>query len=296
MTLSGVVVVNKPEGWTSHDVVNKIRGIFHTRRVGHLGTLDPIATGVLPVMIGQATRLAQFWERSDKEYDATVRFGFATSTWDRAGQPAGPMGPPDISRAALETCLVAQRGEIRQTPPPVSAKKISGVPAYKLARRNVAVELEPVRVMIYELELLSIQEEYVRLRVRCSAGTYVRAIAHELGLALGCGAHVHSLERTAAGPFRLNAARTLDELQQLADAGRLEEAVTPAADLLPQFPPVYVDEVTAGQIRHGREFNVSPFRVNAGAEHVKAIGPDGSLVAIGRILLPHVYHPIVVLN
>jgi tRNA pseudouridine55 synthase len=296
MTLSGVVVVNKPEGWTSHDVVNKIRGIFHTRRVGHLGTLDPIATGVLPVMIGQATRLAQFWERSDKEYDATVRFGFATSTWDRAGEPAGPMGPPDISRAALETCLVAQRGEIRQTPPPVSAKKISGVPAYKLARRNVAVELEPVRVMIYELELLSIQEEYVRLRVRCSAGTYVRAIAHELGLALGCGAHVHSLERTAAGPFRLNAARTLDELQQLADAGRLEEAVTPAADLLPQFPPVYVDEVTAGQIRHGREFNVSPFRVNAGAEHVKAIGPDGSLVAIGRILLPHVYHPIVVLN
>ena len=296
MTLNGIVVVNKPEGWTSHDVVNKIRGIFHTRRVGHLGTLDPIATGVLPVMVGQATRLAQFWERSDKEYDATVRFGFATSTWDRAGEPAGPMGPADISRAALETCLVTQRGEIRQTPPPVSAKKVSGVPAYKLARRNVTVELEPVRVMIYELELLSVQEGYVRLRVRCSAGTYVRAIAHELGLALGCGAHVHSLVRTAAGPFRLNSARTLDDLQSLADAGRLEEAVTPAADLLPQFPPVYVDEITAGQIRHGREFNVSPFRVNAGAEHVKAIGPDGSLVAIGRILLPHVYHPIVVLN
>ena len=296
MSLSGVVVVNKPEGWTSHDVVNKIRGIFRTRRVGHLGTLDPIATGVLPVMVGQATRLAQFWERSDKEYDATVRFGFATSTWDRAGEPAGPMGPPEISRAAIETCLVAQRGEIRQTPPPVSAKKVSGIPAYKLARRNVAVQLEPVRVMIYELELLSVQDEYARLRVRCSAGTYVRAVAHELGLALGCGAHVHSLVRTAAGPFRLNSARSLDELQNLADAGRLEEAVTPAADLLPQFPPVYVDEITAGQIRHGREFNVSPFRVNAGAEHVKAIGPDGSLLAIGRILLPHVYHPIVVLN
>jgi len=296
MTLSGVVVVNKPEGWTSHDVVNKIRGIFRTRRVGHLGTLDPIATGVLPVMIGQATRLAQFWERADKEYDAAIRFGFATSTWDRAGQPTGPMGCPHLSRAAIETCLVAQRGEIRQTPPPVSAKKVSGVPAYKLARRNVAVELEPVRVMIYELELLNIQDDSVHVRVRCSAGTYVRAIAHELGLALGCGAHVHSLIRTVAGPFRLNSARTLDELQSLAEAGRLEEAVTPAADLLPQFPPVYVDEITAGQIRHGREFNVSPFRVNAGAEHVKAIGPDGSLVAIGRILLPHTYHPIVVLN
>lgn len=296
MSLSGVVVVNKPEGWTSHDVVNKIRGIFRTRRVGHLGTLDPIATGVLPVMVGQATRLAQFWEKSDKEYDATVRFGFATSTFDRAGQPAGPMGTPDLSHAALETCLAAQRGELRQTPPPVSAKKISGVPAYKLARRNVAVELEPVHVTIYELELLSIDGDYARLRVRCSAGTYVRSIAHELGLALGCGAHVDSLVRTVAGPFRLNSARTLDDLQNLADAGRLEEAITPSAELLPQFPPVYVDEITAGQIRNGREFNVSPFRVNAGAEHVKAIAPDGSLVAIGRILLPHVYHPVVVLQ
>jgi tRNA pseudouridine55 synthase len=206
------------------------------------------------------------------------------------------MGPPELSRAAIETCLVTQRGEIRQTPPPVSAKKVSGVPAYKLARRNVAVELEPVRVMIYELDLLGIEEDCARLRVRCSAGTYVRAIAHELGLALGCGAHVHALVRTAAGPFRLNSAHTLEELQTLADTARLEEAITPAADLLPQFPPVYVDEITAGQIRHGREFNVSPFRVNAGAEHVKAIGPDGSLLAIGRILLPHVYHPIVVLN
>lgn len=296
MTLSGIVVVNKPEGWTSHDVVNKIRGIFRTRRVGHLGTLDPIATGVLPLMVGQATRLAQFWEKADKEYDATVRFGFATSTYDRAGEPAGPVGTPHLSRAQIEACLVAHRGDIRQTPPPVSAKKISGVPAYKLARRNTPVQLEPVRVMIYELELLDIEGDCARLRLRCSAGTYVRSIAHELGLALGCGAHVHALARTAAGPFRLNSARTLDELQSLADAGRLEEAITPAADLLPQFPPVYVDEITAGQIRHGREFNVSPFRVNAGAEHVKAIGPDGSLVAIGRILLPHVYHPVVVLT
>jgi tRNA pseudouridine55 synthase len=294
--LSGVVVVNKPEGWTSHDVVNKIRGIFGTRRVGHLGTLDPIATGVLPVMVGQATRLAQFWEKSDKEYEATVRFGFATSTYDRAGEAAGPMGEPQLQPEALEACLAAQRGEIRQTPPPVSAKKISGVRAYKLARRNIPVELEPVRVTIYELELRVIEGDCATLRVRCSAGTYVRAIAHELGLALGCGAHVKNLVRTASGAFRLHSAHTLEQLQELARAGRLEEAITSAADLLPQFPPVIVDDVTACQIRQGREFNVSPFRVNAGAEHVKAIGPDGSLVAVGRILLPHVYHPIVVLN
>jgi tRNA pseudouridine55 synthase len=291
-----VVVVNKPEGWTSHDVVNKIRRIFGTRRVGHLGTLDPIATGVLPVMVGPATRLAQFWEKSDKEYEAVVRFGFATSTYDRAGEASGPMGEPHLDPATLETCLAAQRGEIRQTPPPVSAKKISGVPAYKLARRKIAFELDPVRVTVYELELRGIEGDCARLRVRCSAGTYVRAIAHELGLALGCGAHVQALVRTASGAFRLNSAHTVDQLQELASAGRLEEAVTPAADLLPQFPPVFVDDVTACQIRQGREFNVSPFRVNAGAEHVKAIGPDGNLVAVGRILLPHVYHPIVVLN
>lgn len=296
MTLNGVAVVNKPEGWTSHDVVNKIRGIFRTRRAGHLGTLDPIATGVLPVMVGAATRLAQFWEKADKEYDAVIRFGFATSTYDRAGEPAGPMGEPDLTEAALNTCLAAQRGEIRQTPPPVSAKKIAGVPAYKLARRKEPVNLEPVRVNIYDLHLRRIENDCAHLHIRCSAGTYVRAIAHELGLALGCGAHVQSLVRTASGPFRLSMARTVPELQELADADRLEEAIMPASDLLPQFPPVYVDEVTAGQIRQGREFNVSPFRVNAGVEHVKAIGPDGRLIAIGRILLPHVYHPIVVLN
>jgi tRNA pseudouridine55 synthase len=296
VTPAGVVVVNKPEGWTSHDVVNKIRGIFGTRRAGHLGTLDPIATGVLPVMVGPATRLAQFWEKSDKEYEAVVRFGFATSTYDRAGEASSPMGPPHLEPEILETCLAAQRGEIQQTPPPVSAKKISGVPAYKLARRNIAVKLEPVRVTVYELVLRGIEGDCARLRVRCSAGTYVRAIAQELGLALGCGAHVQELVRTGSGAFRLNAAHTIEDLQELARTGRLEEAVTHAADLLPQFPSVFVDDITVCQIRQGREFNVSPFRVAAGAEHVKAIGPDGSLIAVGRILLPHVYHPMVVLN
>jgi tRNA pseudouridine55 synthase len=294
--MTGVIVVNKPEGWTSHDVVKKIRGIVGTRRVGHLGTLDPIATGVLPVVIGDATRLARFLEKSEKEYDATIRFGFATSTYDRAGEPTGPMGQPQLAPEVLDACLAGMRGEIEQTPPPVSAKKISGVPAYKLARRNVPVQLEPVRVCIYEIEIRGIEADCARIHVRCSPGTYVRSIAQELGLALGCGAHVQSLTRTASGPFRLTMAYTIDQLQRLKEENRVDEAVVPAADLLPQFPPVFVDEVTAGQIRHGREFNVSPYRVDVGVEHVKAIGPDGRLVAIGRILLPHVYHPIVVLS
>ncbi len=146
-SFDGVIVVNKPEGWTSHDVVAKMRGIAGTRRVGHLGTLDPIATGVLPLMIGQATRLARFWEGSEKSYEAVVRFGFATSTYDRAGEAVWPdVTEPCITAEQIEACLAPMRGEIEQTPPPVSAKKINGVPAYKLARKNIAVDLAPVKV------------------------------------------------------------------------------------------------------------------------------------------------------
>jgi tRNA pseudouridine55 synthase len=290
----GVIVVNKPPGWTSHDVVNKMRGIAGTRRVGHLGTLDPIATGVLPVMIGQATRLARFWGESEKAYEATVRFVFATSTYDREGERMSPSATPELTSERLEACLATLRGEIQQTPPPVSAKKIGGIPAYKLARKKEPVELTPCRVLIHELALRGIEEDKARIFVRCSAGAYVRSIAHELGLELRCGAHVHDLVRTASGPFHIEQARTLEELQTLKNEGRMEEALLPMADLLPHFSTVFVDELTARQIRQGQDFNVSPFRVNAGAEFVKAMGPDDSMVAIGQIVLPHFYHPIVV--
>jgi tRNA pseudouridine55 synthase len=293
--LDGVIVVDKPEQWTSHDVVSKMRGIAGTRRVGHLGTLDPIATGVLPLMIGQATRLARFWDGSEKEYEAVVRFGFATSTYDRAGEPCGPDTEPNITADQIEACLAPMRGEIEQTPPPVSAKKINGVPAYKLARKNIAVDLAPVPVSIYELSLLGVEGTHGRLRVRCSAGTYVRSIAHQVGLSLGCGAHIDSLVRTRSGPFRIEQASTLERLQGLKNEGRLAEALVATRDLLPEFPAVFVDDIAVTHIRQGRDFNVSPFRVNTGAPHVKAIGPDGRLVAIGRIAMPNVYHPMVVL-
>ena len=292
----GVIVVDKPEGWTSHDVVGKMRGIAGTRSVGHLGTLDPIATGVLPLMIGQATRLARFWDGSEKGYDAVVRFGFATSTYDRAGEPCGPDTNPNVTSDQIEACLAPMRGEIEQTPPPVSAKKVNGVPAYKLARKNVHVDLAPSKVSIYELTLLDAEGARARLRVRCSAGTYIRSIAHQVGISLGCGAHVEALVRTRSGPFRLEQAFTLERLQSLKNEGRLEEALIAMSDLLPEFPGVVVDDVTAKNIRHGRDFNVSPFRVSVGSPHVKAIGPDGRLVAIGRIALPHLYHPVVVMG
>jgi tRNA pseudouridine55 synthase len=291
----GVIVVNKPEGWTSHDVVSKMRGIAGTRRVGHLGTLDPIATGVLPLMIGQATRLARFWDGSEKCYEAVVRFGYSTSTWDRAGEPCGADTAPNVTAEQIESCLAPMRGEIEQTPPPISAKKINGVPAYKLARKNIQVDLAPVRVSIYELTLMESGGSRARLRVRCSAGTYVRSIAHQLGILLGCGAHIEELVRKQSGPFRLDQSFTLEQLQNMKEEGRLLEAMLPMSDLLPEFPGVFVDDLTATHIRQGRNFTVSAFRVNMGSPHVKAIGADGRLIAIGRIAMPHVYHPVVVM-
>jgi tRNA pseudouridine55 synthase len=292
--LDGVIVVNKPEGWTSHDVVAKMRGIAGTKSAGHLGTLDPIATGVLPVMVGQATRLARYFEKSEKAYEAVIRFGFATTTYDREGEPLAPPADVTITAEQIEACLAPMRGEIDQMPPPISAKKINGVPAYKLARKNQPVEISPVRVSIYELTLLSAERDRARLRVRCSAGTYIRSIAHDLGLKLGCGAHVEDLVRTASGEFTLAQSHTLDQLQSLKNEGRLTEALLPMSDLLPHFPRVGIDDLTARQIRQGRDFSVSPFRAHPNAEHVKAIDPSGNLVAIGQIALPHIYHPVVV--
>lgn len=291
----GVIVVNKPAGWTSHDVVGKMRGIAGTRRVGHLGTLDPMATGVLPLMINQATRLARFWDHSEKIYEGVVRFGFATTTYDREGDQVGEAVEIAVPASQIEACLATFRGQIMQTPPPVSAKKIGGVPAYKLVRQNKPVELEPVPVLVYELRLESVERDRARIFVRCSAGTYVRSIAHEMGQMLGCGGHLDSLVRLRSGPFTLAEARTLEELQLWKNEDRLADALIAPPDLLPDFPRAFVDDITARQIRQGRDFSVSPFRVPEGAEYVKALGPQGTLVAIGKIIIPGLYHPMVVM-
>ncbi|MDQ6663371.1 MAG: tRNA pseudouridine(55) synthase TruB [Acidobacteriota bacterium] len=294
--LSGVLVVDKPEGWTSHDVVNKMRGIAGTRRVGHLGTLDPIATGVLPLVVGQATRLAQFYTRSAKTYEAVVRFGFATDTYDRAGVATTEIVEPHIDAAELEAALAKSRGKHLQAPPPVSAKKVGGVPAYKLARRNIDPELALVEVEIEELAVLKIEGPMASLLIRCSAGTYIRAIAHEAGLALRCGAHVHALRRTVAGNFTIAQARGIAEFQEKGAA----ESLISMAEMLPEIPSVIVDALTAVQIRNGRDFHASPFRAQPfraqpGTRHVRAVSEGGDLIAIGEAKLPNIYHPIVVL-
>jgi tRNA pseudouridine55 synthase len=293
--MDGVLVVDKPEGITSHDVVNRLRRLTGIRRIGHLGTLDPIATGVLPLALGRATRLAQFFLHRDKTYDAVIRFGFATDTYDRAGRPAGEEKPVELQREQLEEMIASYRGEFEQAPPPVSAKKVHGVAAYKLARNNQPVELRPVTVRVDEFELLEIEGPRVRVRVRCSAGAYLRALAHDMGQKLGVGAHVDNLRRLAAGEFTIEMARTLDELEALAREDCFEEALIPSTSLLPEAPVEHVDAATAAQILHGRDFRVSPFRVRSGSRFVKAIDMQGRLVAIGEVRLPNLYHPIVVL-
>lgn len=293
--MDGIIVVDKPQGWTSHDVVNKMRRLANTRKVGHLGTLDPMATGVLPLVIGRATRLAQFYVRSDKVYDARVRFGYATDTYDAEGTATSEACEPVIDRDELEAHLKAFRGEFLLQPPPVSAKKIRGVAAYKLARQHVEVDLKPVPVEVHELRIEEIEGAEARLVAHCSAGTYMRSIAHELGQAIGCGAHLSALRRTRSGDFSIEQARTISELETLAVENRLAEALIPAGELLPEFPPVTVDAATAGQLRQGRDFAVSPFRTAPGTRYVKALSGGGELLAIGEAKLPHIYHPVVVL-
>lgn len=290
-----MIVVDKPRDWTSHDVVNKVRRFAGTRKVGHLGTLDPSATGVLPLVIGRATRLAQFYTRNDKVYEGTIRFGFSTASYDADGEATSPELPVTLERAEVDRILDRFRGEFAQVPPQVSAKKIAGRPAYESARKNQTVELKPVNVQVFALDILRVEGAEADVRVHCSAGTYLRSIAHEAGEALGCGAHLKSLRRLASGDFKIETAKTLEELATLAAEDRVAEALIPAHLLLPDFPLELVDALTAGQIRNGRDFRVSPFHARKGARYVKAVTPQGELVAIGEARLPHLYHPVLVL-
>jgi tRNA pseudouridine55 synthase len=293
--MNGLIIVDKPQGWTSHDVVGKMRRIAGTKKIGHLGTLDPMATGVLPLLIDRATRLAQFFTRNEKTYEGIIRFGFSTNTYDADGQPAGPDSNPNIERDALLAVLNRFRGTFLQTPPPVSAKKVDGRKAYELARKNIPVELKAVEVTVHALDLLDLTGRDALVRVHCTAGTYLRSIAHDAGQALGCGAHLATLRRTQSGAFDVSAARTVEQLQLLSDESRLAEALIPAASLLPEFPLEIVDSITETQIRNGRDFRVSPFRGRGDSKYVKAVTRAGDLVAIGEIVLPNLYHPVLVL-
>jgi tRNA pseudouridine55 synthase len=292
--MNGLVLLDKPKGITSHDAVHRWRKLAETKRAGHLGTLDPMATGLLMLVSGNTTRLARFFEKHDKTYEAEVRFGFVSDTYDAEGDVlCTGTAPPDPAKIA--EALERFRGSFLQKPPPVSAKKIGGVPAYKLARASQPVNLRPVEISIHRLEWQMTAPDTCRLLVTCSAGTYIRSLAHDLGQALGCGGILTGLRRTASGSFQVSDARTFEELEQLKRENKLSTALIPPARILPEFPIAYVDPVTEAQIRMGREFRTSPFAVSPGAPLVKALSHGGDLVAIGELKFPNVYHPMMVL-
>lgn len=293
--MNGLVLIDKPAGCTSHDVVNRWRKLAGTSRVGHLGTLDPMATGLLLLVSGTATRLAPYFKGDTKTYCAEITLGSESDTYDVEGEVIVHQAAPLPTLNQVEHALESFRGTFLQKPPAVSAKKVSGVPAYKLARQNKHVDLKPVEVTVHELHLLSLDRAALNMTVRCSAGTYIRSLAHDLGRALGCGALLSRLRRTHVSTIAVDSAHTLNNLIRLAEEGRLEEAVIPTSSMLTELPATYVDECVERLIRNGRDFRTSPFVVSPGASAVKVLSRDGDLIALGELVYPNVYHPKVVL-
>src|SRR5438067_4855078 len=260
----GALVINKPKGKTSHDVVDAVRHLAGFRQIGHLGTLDPLATGVLVLLLGRATRLVQFYAGRRKRYEAGFRFGFATDTYDSDGQAQGPDAAPALDAAAVEKLAAERMGRFAQTPPSFSAKKVKGRPAYELARKKQTVELKAVEVEIYEYKLREIEDSIARFVIECSSGTYIRSLAHEMGQKLGCGAHLAEITRTAVGEFSLEQAVKLEELAEGARAGKFADYLIRLENLLPNFPRVNVLPIIERRVRHGTKFNVTVSQIQPG--------------------------------
>jgi tRNA pseudouridine55 synthase len=290
--MDGVLIIDKPRGLTSHDVVNRVRRILGQRSVGHLGTLDPLATGVLPLVTGNLTRLAQFYAASEKIYEGVIRFGYATDTYDAEGEPASPEQTVKVSLEQLRELAARFKGVIEQMPPPFSAKKVHGVPAYKLARKHKNVPLKPVRVEIMELEILAVDGDRAGFQARVASGTYMRSVAHDMGREMGCGAHLESLRRTTLGEFNLSQAHTLEQLEEAAKAGEPEEMFIHPRQLLPQFPCVTATEEMATRIRSGRTVNLPEL---SRARQVKVFAGQRELIAIATRVAGTLFHPKIVL-
>ncbi len=293
--MNAVLIIDKPAGLTSHDVVNRARRILRERSIGHLGTLDPMATGVLPLVTGNLTRLAQFYTASEKTYEGTIRFGFATDTYDAEGDRTTQPQQVTLIATELESLAARFRGVITQIPPPFSAKKIKGIPAYKLARQQKPVALQPVQVEIKEFEILSIDADRAHFRARVASGTYMRSVAHDMGRELACGAHLESLRRTAVAEFTLADSCTLEQLTDILSkepSESLDNFSVHPRKLLPSFPCVTADEAAVARIRSGRTVNLPEL---SRARQVKVFSGQRDLIAIATRVAGTLFHPKLVL-
>jgi len=290
--------VDKPGGMTSHDVVGKLRRITGEKSIGHLGTLDPMATGVLPLLLGKYTRLAQYFSSAEKTYTGAIRFGFSTDTYDAEGVAQGEDRWAEMCASVtlerVRAAAVRFHGEMEQMPPPYSAKKIAGTPAYKLARAGKPVELKTASVRIDSFEIGSLEGAVAAFAMTISAGGYVRSVAHELGQNLGCGAHLSALRRTRAGAFTIGEAHTLAELEALAgNAEALESVCVHPRILLPEMPSVTGDAMALGRLRNGAQANLPEF---SRAPQVKVFAGQRELVGIAKRVAGTLFQPVVVMG
>lgn len=310
----GALVINKPKGKTSHDVVDAVRHLAGFRQIGHLGTLDPLGTGVLVLLLGRATRLVQFYSGRRKRYAAGFRFGFATDTYDSDGEAQGPDTAPALDASMLEKLAAERIGPFEQMPPAFSAKKVGGRPAYELARKKQEVALKPVHVEIFEYKLTGIEGSVAQFVIECSSGTYIRSLAHEMGHKLGGGAHLAEITRTAVGEFSLEQAIALEELAEASRAGRFANCLIKLENLLPNFPRVNVLPVIEKRVRHGSKFNISLSQLQSGrsdpppgattaldggppkAPRLRVFNQQDKLIAIAEAVVPRTYQPLVVIE
>jgi len=310
----GALVINKPQGKTSHDIVDAVRHLAGFRQIGHLGTLDPLATGVLVLLLGKATRLVRFYSGRRKRYLAGFRFGYATNTYDSEGTPAAPDAPPVLDRQVLERLAAESLGRSEQMPPIFSAKKVHGRPAYELARKNQAVELKPVSIELFQYQLTGIEGPLARFSIECSSGTYIRSLAHDMGQKLGCGAHLAEICRTAVGEFSIDQALTIEELAQSARENRLAACLISLENLLPDYPRANVLPVLEKKVRHGGKFNVLSSQIQPGrielppgattqldsdgpaAPRLRVFSQQNKLIAIAQAVVPRTYQPVVVFD
>lgn len=292
--MNGLLVLDKPAGMTSHDVVAIVRRATGEKSIGHLGTLDPMATGVLPLLLGKYTRLAQFFGQAEKTYTGTIRFGFATDSFDADGEPVSEQKALTQSLDELRLLAAHFKGSMEQVPPIFSAKKINGVPAHKLARAGKEVPVKAATIFIHNFVLTSLDGDTASFEMTISAGGYVRSVAHELGQLAGCGAHLSSLRRTRAGAFSLDESITAEQLKSLAgDTAAIEALLPHPRKMLMEMPSVTVDEQAAGRLRNGMQVNLPEFST---APLIKVFTDPRELLAIVRRIAGTLTQPIVVIG
>jgi tRNA pseudouridine55 synthase len=280
-----MLIIDKPAGWTSHDVVAKIRGITRIKKVGHTGTLDPFATGTLPLAVGRATRLTSYFQASDKVYSGVMRFGFATNTYDVDGEPLGEDTNPDLDPARLEEIFARWHGTIQQTLPPYSAKKVQGKPLYAYARKGIEIAPVVKEITIKSLKLLGVNRSSAYFELACAAGTYARGLAHEIGREYGCGAHLEQLRRIRCGDFSIEEATPLntpDGDRAYYPAEFFLNRIIPINRLLPEIPSIVVSDGDKQKLLYGNDLNI--LSADWQSENYRLMDACGDLVAIARKL------------